>query len=484
MRKGPEKPQILLDWATVSYRSIMRAVVLVILLVSMGGLFFYLKATLRTTPEEMALEEIGRAERLYLEAQAAASEDPRQGLSLEKASRLLRSARDSLAAKEFAGARAAAQQSAVLSEKIIRGMTGEAFTAKVFKHEGDVKIKRARQFVWDSVQEDSALRIGDQIKTSSNGSAQIIYFDGTITTVKPGSLLEIRELFEDPTTKLRKVREKLNWGGVSASTTGENTKGSFHEVATEGATARAMAKAQFDVSYDAKTQRTRTAVHLGSAEVRAAGKKLTLNGLERVETTKEKVLKRQAIPATPRLLEPADNRVFLRDDSKPAVAALRWAEVKGARRYRLQISRTTMFGDRLLDKSDVRSTTVQIPGLQEGNYYWRVAAIDRKDIESGFSEARRFRVSGLSERRSRDQVPPMLEVSEFMPSGHMVIINGRTEAGAVLTVGGQSIDVYDDGRFTAVVRMKKEGRNQLEIVAQDLAGNETRMQRTVYVESF
>ena len=142
-----------------------------------------------------------------------------------------------------------------------------------------------------------------------------------------------------------------------------------------------------------------------------------------------------------------------------------------------------MFGDLLLDKSDIRSTSVQIPGLQEGNYYWRASAIDGRDVESAFSENRKFTVANAHEARGDDTTPPPLVVQDFLPTGHLVIINGRTEPGAILTVDGQKIDVYEDGAFTAVIRMKKEGFNQLEIVAQDPAGNVTRMRRGVYVES-
>ena len=55
---------------------------------------------------------------------------------------------------------------------------------------------------------------------------------------------------------------------------------------------------------------------------------------------------------------------------------------------------------------------------------------------------------------------------------------------ALLTVEGQSIDVYDDGTFTAVVRMKHEGKNDITIVAQDSAGNENRLRKSVFVEAF
>lgn len=482
MGQANHKTPILLDWATISYRSIMRGVVYLVLLLALGGVFFYLRAARRATPEELALQEINRAERMYREAQAGA--DPSFARVIESAAKILDSARLSYERKDFAEARAAAQQSQSFSQKILEGSAGESFTAKIYKYEGDVKIKRSRQFVWDDVSGNTALRVGDQIKTAGNGSAQIIYFDGTITTINPGSLLEIRELFEDPTTKVRKVREKLNWGGVSASMPGANVTGSFHEVATESATARAVDKSQFQVAYDAETRKTRTEVQSGSAEVRTGGRTMTLKPLERMEVSGEQVVSRVKLLPAPTLLDPTDQRVFLHDDPAAESTTLRWAKVAGGERYRLQIARTALFGELLLDKSDIRSTSVQIPGLQEGNYYWKVSAIDTGKVESHFSEIRKFKVASSRERRMDDSTPPPLEVVDFLPSGHLVIINGRTEPGAVLLVDGQKVDVYDDGAFTAVVRMKRDGPNEVEIVSQDGAGNTTRMRRSVYVESY
>ena len=482
MGQDSHKTPIMLDWATISYRSIMRGVVYLVLLLALGGVFFYLRAARRATPEELALQEINRAERMYREASAGA--DPSFARVIESAGKILDSARLSYERKDFVEARAAAQQSQSFSQKILEGSAGESFTAKIYKYEGDVKIKRSRQFVWDDVSGNTALKVGDQIKTASNGSAQIIYFDGTITTINPGSLLEIRELFEDPTTKVRKVREKLNWGGVSASMPGANVAGSFHEVATESTTARAVDKSQFQVAYDAGTKSTRTEVQSGSAEVQTGGKTLTLKPLERMEVTGEQVVSRVRLLPPPALLDPTDQRVFLHDDPATESTTLRWAKVTGGERYRLQIARTALFGELLLDKSDIHSSSVQIPGLQEGNYYWKVSAIDGARVESHFSEIRKFKVASSREQRQDDSTPPPLDVVDFLPSGHLVIINGRTEPGAVLLVDGQKVDVYDDGSFTAVVRMKKDGPNEVQIVSQDGAGNTTRMRRSVYVESY
>jgi hypothetical protein len=478
-----KKPQIQLDWATISYRSIMRGVVYVVLLVALGGLFFYLKASLRVSPQDRAKREIGRASESHAEAMAAAGEDPALRRSASRSGTLLASARDAFGRHEYAGARAAAEQSIELSRKIINGSADDPFAANLFKYEGDVKVKRARQFVWKGISESTSLSVGDQIKTASNGSAQILYFDGTITTVKPGSLVEIRLLFEDPKTKVRKIREKVNWGGVTARTAGANVAGSFHEVSTESATARSVSRSEFEVDYNAETRITRAVVHGGQAEVKAAGRTVTLKPLERLEVTGGKVVTSR-LPAAPRLLEPADNRVIVERGQDGPVVLLRWVKVKKARRYRLQIARTPLFGERLLDKTDIHSTRVEIPGLERGTYYWRVAAVDRKQVESPFSESRKFRVETTATRHSDDREPPMLTLNDFLPSGHLVIINGTTEPGAVLTVSGQVVDVYEDGAFTAVVRMKREGRNELEIIAQDQAGNQTRLRRTVFVESF
>ncbi|MGH9750389.1 MAG: hypothetical protein ACRD5D_01245 [Candidatus Polarisedimenticolia bacterium] len=477
-----QRPAVLLDWATISYRSIMRGIVYVVLVVAVLGGFYYLRAARRATPEELALLDIGRAERMYREAQTTA--DPALKRVVESARKLLDSARLSYERRDWEEARAAAQQSQSFSQKILEGTPGESFTAKIYKHEGDVKIKRSRQFVWDNISSDTALKVGDQIKTASNGSAQIIYFDGTITTIRPGSLLEIRELFEDPATKVRKVREKLNFGGVSASMPGANVAGSYHEVATDGATARAEQKAHIEVAFDQKTQRTRTDVLSGAAQVRAGPTTVSLKPLERVELSGDRFVSRRRMPPAPDLQNPADQRVFLLDDPAAEDTSLRWLKVDGAGRYRLQIARTALFGDLLLDKSDIRSTSVRIPGLQEGNYYWRVSCIDASDIESPFSEIRKFRIASSREDGSDDRVPPPLQVVDFLPSGHLVIINGRTEPGAVLSVDGQKIDVYEDGAFTAVVRLKRDGLNELEIVAQDPAGNQNRMRTKVYVEAF
>src|SRR5436189_46885 len=78
---------------------------------ALGGAFFYLRATLRGTPEEMALLDIGRAERLHREATTAAGTDPDRSATVGRAGHLLAEARLAFDRHAFPEARAAAQQS-------------------------------------------------------------------------------------------------------------------------------------------------------------------------------------------------------------------------------------------------------------------------------------------------------------------------------------------------------------------------------------
>lgn len=485
MASGRQAGNVIMDWFTVSYRSIVLAIVF---LVGAGGavsLFLYLRAAAGDTPEGLALKELTRAERLFSEAESAAHGDETSHV-INQSGRLLESSRRAYRDRRFTESREMSLQSQGLSKKILESTTGESnFTAKIYRFEGDVKVKRVKQFVWENITGNLALKVGDQVKTSSSGSAQIVYFDGTITTIKPGSLLEIRELFEDPATKVRKVRERLNFGGVQAVTQGGNASGSFHEVSTETTVARTQDRAQMTLEYDAAAKTTRTAVESGEAEVTAGNNTVKLGSLQAVTVHPTlQMTAREAILGSPSLAEPIDQRVFVFKEGEPSSTALRWEGVVGAAKYRLQISQQPLFGYLLLNKADITSNSVVLPDLAAGSYYWRVSALDGKGSEGAFSDVRKFRIGSSQERGPADRVPPALQLVDFLPSGALVIIRGKTEAAASVAIDGQAVDVDDEGGFTAVVKMKHDGPNTLEIVAQDASGNETRLKKSVYVETY
>jgi hypothetical protein len=487
MNKGTDQTKIQLDWYNVRYRTIALWSLLIFGSVAGGGSYFYYYHYVRTSPQGQARGAIHQAEGLLEQAGGQAQNERLQALH-EDARRFLDSARANYDEANYNDARVAAIRSRNFSQKLLDIASGGDTTTKevrFYKIEGDTKVKRAGQFIWETADPNLPLSVGDQIKTSSDATAQIIYFDGTITTIKPGSLLEIKELYEHPTTKVRKVREKLDFGGVSATLAGSNVAGSFHEVATDTTSARSQVRSEIEIGYDQDSKKTEVRVHSGKAEVATGGKEIQVAPSEMVAVGQDQtLLQKRNIPRAPDLVQPLDQKVFVYDNTDAATTVLVWNGVSGAVRYHLQISRRSLLGELLLDKDDVRSTSVKLPRLKVGSYYWRVATVSPDKVESAFSETRKFKIISTEIRDSQDKVPPRIEVKDFLVFSYQVIINGKTEPGALVSIDGQRVDVFDDGTFTAVIKLRREGKNVLNIVAQDISGNETQIQRTAYVEAF
>ena len=92
-------------------------------------------------------------------------------------------------------------------------------------------------------------------------------FDSFRSDPRFTSLLEIHDLYEDPVTKVRRVREKLTWGEVRASTPARNVNGSFHEVTTDKMRTRSETGGEFRVSYDREKKTATLDVFDGRVQV-------------------------------------------------------------------------------------------------------------------------------------------------------------------------------------------------------------------------
>jgi hypothetical protein len=66
----------------------------------------------------------------------------------------------------------------------------------------------------------------------------------------------------------------------------------------------------------------------------------------------------------------------------------------------------------------------------------------------------------------------------------MLILNGKTEPGALLWVDNEKVEVADDGTFYAVIRLRKEGVNDVALLAQDAFGNVRKLSHRAYLEPY
>jgi len=485
-RRGAEKPAIQLDWFNVSYRAIFSVTFAVLLAGGAASYYIYLKFFYEGSPRAEARLAIDQAEEALDKAGPAVQPDSTTDLK-QSAQRLLAEARRQYDSSNYQDSRKSAVESKLNSEKALAISRGEsAREVQFYRIEGDVKVKRVRELIWVDAERGMSLSVGDQVKTSSRASAQIIYFNGTITTIKPGSLLEIKALYDNPATRVQQVRERLREGRISASTQEQSVAGSYHEVSTQNTVAKAAERADFEVGYDKDKEKTEVEVHTGKASLTAgASPTVTLAAQQRIDVDKSaQVSPVQQVPTAPSLVEPADQKIFQMKDGTAPTVELQWEPVESATGYRLQIASQPLFSQPVVDLDSLKTTAATLPNVKEGGYYWRVSTLFGTGRSSPYSEVRKFKVITGKVAQTGDSVPPVLTVDDFLVFASQVIIRGKTEPGVLLVIGGNKVDVYDDGSFTTVVPLKHEGLNRVQFVAQDTAGNETRLERTASVDPY
>jgi len=486
VNKGTQRSGILLDWFTVSYRSIALGIVAIAVALGAVGAGVYYKFFYEESPRTRAASAIAEAEDLLGKATAEAAGEESKDLK-ESAQRLLADARRHFDATNYENAARAAEQSQMSSRRLLslgRGETARA--AQFYRLEGDVRVKRARELIWQPATKGMTLSAGDQIKTSSRAAAQIIYFNGTITTVTPGSLLEIRELYDNPATRVQKVREQLREGRLAATTQDASAEGSFHEIATGNVVATTEQRSSLEVAFDETRDETKLEVHTGEAQVRAGGSEraVAVGAREGVRVEKgSSEPTRIKLPSPPLLDSPIDQKIIQLGEKQATDVELVWRESPDADKYHLQISSQALFSALLVDKT-LSTNAATLESVGKGNYYWRVTSIAQDGTEGPAGEIRKFRIVEGTLSPLGDNEPPMLQIDDFLQFATQVIVRGRTEPGASLSVNGTRIDVYEDGSFTSVIPLRAAGRQKLVFTAQDVAGNTTRLERIVEVDAF
>ncbi len=472
-----------LDWFNVTYSSLVRVGIVVAALAAAGGVYWYQVGV--KAPRENARSAIADAEQKLAQASSKIEAVPQIAEIVESAGVALKKARDAFSGLRYNDARIAAFNSENLSIQALRAagdQEAQGPLARFARIEGNVRVKRAGEFNWEAANTRMTLHEGDSIKTSSSGSAQLIYFDGAVSTIVPGTLLTIRQLSENPVTNVRRVTEKIDFGEVRASTQDKNVQGSYHEVATDKVTARSEEAGEFRVSVDPEKKESSFDVFEGRVQVSSPSKKEDLVAGERIRASRDgKLSAKQSLPGLPRLLAPPDQRVFIAE--RPEAIMLSWEPVRGATQYRLMISDTALFTDPLYDATR-NTTSAELADVPAGAYHWRVAAIKESGLAGQYSAPRRFRVASQRIQDRGDTDPPSLEITEFVQVGMMVIVNGRTEPGATLWADNEKIEVGESGDFYAVIRLQLEGSNDITFIAQDNAGNEEKLIKQAYVEVY
>lgn len=471
-----------LDWYYISSRSLTKVVVGFLLLTAavVAGTYFIVHQDERDT--KRAKQEIAEAERNLAEAK----EHPdarRYGAELSQVERSLNDARTAFAGGLVDKAIKLAVESQSSAKRLLGGKATLAQAdATVVDRAGRVEMQRANESTWRQLEVSSALYEGDFIKTGPNGTAEVMSSDGTLYRIKPETLFEVHRTstIAGASGAFSKRSEAKVVVGSTEVNTGE---GGQSVVKTDAATTD-IAK-NSSVGLDNDTRATGVSTFRGEATLTssASGKSVTLRDRERAVATKDGIGEKLKLLEPPAPFLPDDNSNF--DIRKRDPITLRWTPVKDTRTYHLQIAQSRLFvPDSIIQDDKSRVTSEAILQVKEpGSYYWRVKAIGKINNDSEWSPVRRIRATagGLQDRTER--IPPELVLQRPQVMGNLVIVIGKTEPGATVTVNNEQADPDADGKFRKTISVG-EGFQQILVKAQNGAGLETIKRESVVIQTY
>jgi hypothetical protein len=227
-----------------------------------------------------------------------------------------------------------------------------------------------------------------------------------------------------------------------------------------------------------ENQQSRVKVYEGKVGIDTGTERIELDDRKAIMISAlKKLTKPENLLPAPGLNSPRPlQRFFTSAQSLPL--RCEWSAVRGARVYRLQVATDIYFDKVVFTKENIQETKFLVPELGGNVFFVRVAAIDARRNEGDYSEAVPVRVI-------IDRVPPHLEVTKFvvLRSGgsREVLVNGQTEPFARVKVAGRKVVVDDSGFFSTVVKRFSPGQEEIEIVAEDRAGNVRNLRKAVSI---
>lgn len=464
-----------MGWYSVSVETLRGLGLFLAVLVLVTAAFFGYRYWESWALERQAAGLIAESDNL-IETLRSYRELPRFSEQYGTGRKLLIDARASYAAGDLREAVDDAKRSrnvmaAILSTLEVEGQGGEGAFISV---DGGVEFRRSNS-EWTAARSRVTLNAGDRVRTSSNGSAEIMFTDGTVYTVNPNSSIVVTPRAGGGDGDSQAVG--LEYGLLDLATRDNPTR-----VGTPEVEARVEQQTQAFVSYDQESRRGRIGAVRGQVVVEGEGGTRRLGDLEQVEQRQGALSHVSRLPAPPDLVAPRDKREF--DAGRQSEIVLEWSPVAGAGGgYALQVSRTRLFVNNLIDVTGRRKTSARLGIRGDGSFQWRVAAVSPEGERGPWSTPRNFRVSTVADAGGTDTEPPPLEIEKAVGYGNIFIVEGKTEAGSSVEINGETAKVEADGTFIKTIQLSGEGYGIIEVRARDAWGNVSDHRERVYIES-
>ncbi|MGH9643978.1 MAG: hypothetical protein ACRD3Q_16340 [Terriglobales bacterium] len=342
--------------------------------------------------------------------------------------------------------------------------------------DGTVRVKKANSNTWTNADYQTRLEKGDVIQTGSEGLAKVVFPDRTYYTIKQDSLIVIEENSTN-TAQQTNVSVELTTGTVDLST-GSFSQGSRSQVVMAGATASLAPESAAMVHNDPRTDQHEVLAKKGSVDVARGSDVIKLNEYEQATFKQETAgfVKTKEL-APPTLIAPA-NMLPLFTSTGNQMLDFSWTPITNADGYRIRISRNPYFSSTVFDKK-VAVPQIKVPALPEGAYYWTVQSVNDKGKESVESEKNRFTVIA----KGAESVSLALDIQPFVQRGHTIEVRGKTEPNARVMVNGFEVpSISSDGSFFYFSPQLPAGENVITITAQNSKGGVRTVQKKVIIQ--
>ena len=336
--------------------------------------------------------------------------------------------------------------------------------ARFVNLDGKVEIKKANSVNWEPADYRTTLDKGDLIRTASEAAARITFVDGTTYTIKADSYVTVEEnsIGRDRATK---VAVHISSGAVDLATGTFQSPNSKAEVSFADARASLQENTRAAVSTDGHTQNQIT-VSAGGAQMQIGDQRVEIGKWERVTFAGSGgPINKTNVLAPPDLTQPVNLQPLIAPDPKTTPVHFAWTAVPDAVSYHVRVSANSMF-TRIAAEKIASGTDVDIAGLEPGDYFWDVTAIDAHKRTSAPSEA--FKFTFVAQGKAQEM---LLEVDSTELHGNVVELIGRTEPNSALIVNGETVaDIQSDGHFRFFTQPLSRGSHEIAITGQNRRG--------------
>ncbi len=355
------------------------------------------------------------------------------------------------------------------------GQSNSARKSRFLSVSGGVEYRRGERGAWIKARSNDSLNAGDWIKTSDNGTAEIRFPDGSSYVLRHSTLVHLG-LDSDSTANGEPVAQlESGWVEFNTGKSGSKVKLPRSEaVLAEGT--------EVAISYDPNSSKGHITTFAGGTVVTSSsGQTQQMGALQKVDQQGDQLSAPKPIPPSPRLTSPPHNQEI--DFESQEEIKLAWEG--GAPRYALEVSASDIFAPNIIEDDRRRKAWARVGIRGEGIFYWRVAAFDRHGTQGAWSKTRSFRIATLrGAGETEDKTPPALTIDDVQPYGSLVLVTGKTEPGATVTINDEPVSVQVNGSFSKTIQMTEAGNAFITIVATDTWNNSEVAKERVFIDIF